>query len=72
MPIKTPITISVILTVILTILIAILSMLGQIILLNGVMNATKGNIALELDSGAMACRSFSRESLYAGWQNFCS
>jgi hypothetical protein len=51
MPIKTPITISVILTVILTIVIAILSMLGQIILLNGVMDATKGNIALGIGLG---------------------
>jgi hypothetical protein len=51
MPNKTPITISVILTVILLILVGIVSMFGQIILLNGVMDATKGNIALGIGLG---------------------
>ena len=51
MPTKTPITISVIVTVIMLILVGIGSMFGQIVLLNGVMDATKGNIALGIGLG---------------------
>ena len=51
MPNKTPIAISVILTVILLIIVGIGSMFGQIVLLNGVMDATKGKIALGIGLG---------------------
>lgn len=51
MPTKTPITISIVLTVLLLILVAILSMLGQILALNGVMDATQGNNALGISLG---------------------
>ena len=47
MPNKTPIAISVILLII----VGIGSMFGQIVLLNGVMDATKGNIALGIGLG---------------------
>ncbi len=51
MPNKTPVTISIILTVVLLIIVGIVSMFGQIVLLNGVMDATKGNIALGIGLG---------------------
>lgn len=51
MPNKTPITISVILTVLLLILVAIVSMFGQVVLLNGVMNDRQATIALGIGLG---------------------
>jgi hypothetical protein len=50
-PSKTPVLVSVILTVILLLLVGIMSMFGQVVLLNGVMDATRGNIALGIGLG---------------------
>jgi hypothetical protein len=50
-PSNPPITVSILLTVLLLILVTILSMLGQILALNGVMDATKGNTALGIGLG---------------------
>lgn len=51
MPNKTPITVSVILTVILLLLVVVVSMFGQVVLLNGVMNDRQATLALGIGLG---------------------
>jgi hypothetical protein len=68
MPNKTPITISVILTIILMILVVIVSMLGQIVLLNGVISDRQATTALGVGLGCNGLTVI-LAAIFVGWMS---